>query len=657
MMHKEGVSQNARELWARFFDKYADLEAQLCVKINHPLLPDNLSSNGVLALESALLNGNWDNEVFQETDLPYYALFLHQQKKITFHQFATVMERWQTFKDYSHIKTFKILDEKGEFTEEAQTILIPQLNKHKFLKEMSASQVQELKELIATLPLSEQIFYTTVSGKFDSEGISLGHTLLKFETLIQYNKQLLHVGAGVFDAIGLVRFGINDYVRPVHRLGPQGVDDIEAGVRAGARMAALNFPDTTPYGDIHGYDDVTDLEATMHDKYHAYVMSAIPKPILHALWYMVDRIREETGSKWSKEIWTLIDCEFNFSYGDHKRNKTSPLSNEEMTKLFCTLIKVGNNDIAQSGQYASLFVGRQPAPLFILLLLDMYKHPENWKEHQIEAAFLADKFKEYYQGEIASIYSKIKDSLLLIQVLKCQLFYYLNDEMTGGYKPIFIERHFNELCDVIDNNKDAILRKLEFKQIMKPASDFVISHVIPNADNIDTLSGESRSAYVLVENKLFYVDKRKKTCEPIDVSETITGSLIEVLNVDGAVKKLTVADKKKIEELTGFSQPEEKREHCFDLNYGGKRLIESILADVMYDDYATRFPAHREKARRKYVYAITQLHFSPQEAGEYAAPFAQPKEVTVRGSSIFDNQSTSNDRDITDPQTTFGYGT
>lgn len=660
MLHREeGVLQNAKELWARFFDKYAELEAELCVKINHPLLSESSSSllyDGAMTLEMQLLKGDWNNEIFQEVDLPYYALFLVQQRKITFQQFATIMERWQTFKDFPQLKTYKIIDEKGEFTEQAQTILIPQLNKHKFLKEMNAVELQDLKALIAALPLSEQIFYTTDAGKFNSEGVSLGHTLLNLGTLNKCDDQLLHMSAGVFDAVGLVRFGIDDYIRPLHRLGMQSVDDIEIGVRAGTRMTALNFPGTTPYGNIHGYNNVCDLEATMHDKYHAYVMSSIPKSLLHAIWYMVDTIRKETGLKWSKEIWTLIDCELNYFYGNHKNNKNAPLSNEEMSKLFCTLIKIGNNDIIQLGHYASLVSGGKPGPLFILILLDMYRNPENWKNYQIEAQFLGDKFKDYYYGEMASIYPKIKDDPLPIQILKCQLFYHLNDVLEGGYKPTFILRHFNELCKVIDNHGLAILNKLEFKPIVKPASDFVIASIVPDAENIAALKGKSNSAYVLVDKELFYVDKRNKKCKSIDVNNTTIQTLLEYLKMEGEVKKLTFADKKKIEELTGFAQPEEKNEHCLNLTYAGKRSTKAILAAVLYDDYAARFPEHREKARKKYVYAITKLRYSPEEAEEYAASVAKAKEATLEDFTIFDNQASSNDGEIFEPQTTLSYG-
>lgn len=649
MFRDDKKDEAALALWRQFAEKYSALEKQLCSKIDHPLITEPLEEGQLAALKNALTLGDWTSPVFQETLLPQYALSLHLAGTITFHQFCTVMERWQTFKDFPPLHTYKLLDEAGEFTEAAKNIWLPAQNKGRILKPLDKEQQENLKVLISTLPASEQIFYTTEVGKLqDEKEDSLGNTLLRLD-LVQKEKEkegtsyLIHASAGVFDALNLVRFGIDEYVRPLHRLGAQTVDDIEAGVRAGVRMTALNFPDTVPYGDIHGYDDVTDFEATMHDKYHGLVMSAMPKRIVAAILHVVDVLREETKLKWSKEMWILIDAELTYPLASFKHKKMVGQSNEEMTKLFCTTLKAGNSSAFQVTQYGALIMGGKPTDLFILLLLDMYANPDQWAKYHIEPRFLSERFKDYYEGEMSEIYSLIKDDPLPIQVLKCQLCYYINDETHTRKQNIM--RRFKEIAAIIDANQTTILNKLVFKKTLKLASDLVSVSALPGPaeGGLESLPGKSKTTFVLTDNEFFYVNKLTGRCLPITVDAEQREKLNQLLGEGVSNRNLTLEEKNEITIITGFKQPDEKDTHLVSMTYSGKKEMKAILNAILCDDYAARYPSHREKARKKYATAIIEFRDSKTAADEYAAPYAFKESDTQSIDTLYYKPTISND--------------
>lgn len=460
--------KQAKKLWELFFEKYKNLEENACTT-----LPPNFQETPFLSdlsqsLEEAIDRVDLNNDIFSTPALPYHLRFLYESNKISFQQFCTLMERQQTFTDFPHINTFRIL-ENGEFTPEAKKFFLPTLNKSSCLKPLDENQLEELKTLISALPRSERIFYTTKAGKLENEEEdSLGNTLLSTGTnvLIKEENRLIHVSVGVFDAIGLIRFGLEEYIRPIHQFGKQNINAIEEGIRQYARKTALNHPDAVAYDNIHDFENVTPLEATIHDKFHAIVMSAMPKSLLHVIWHLIDVARNVIGHQWSKEIWTLIDCELLYCLSSHKNLKT-PLSNEKMTQVLCESLKMGNNTFMQMGQYSSLIMRREITPSFIAIILDLYQNPDKWLALQIEPQYLIGKFKEYY-AVIGEIYSLIKNDDPKIQLLKCQIYFCLLEDAKCR-DPL---TNIKKLAKIIDENQDGILKNLTLMKVKKKDDDF-----------------------------------------------------------------------------------------------------------------------------------------------------------------------------------------
>ena len=145
---------------------------------------------------------------------------MHAANKITKQQLDTILERVQTFKDYKHIKTVSILDEHGQFTREAQTILFPSLFGGIAYNNLTNKQLKNFKLLIEKLPKSEQIFYTTAGGD-QLANLPFIRSFLDFQAILidpTNNKNLVHLSKGVEDALNQVRFG-KDCVTRVSTLG------------------------------------------------------------------------------------------------------------------------------------------------------------------------------------------------------------------------------------------------------------------------------------------------------------------------------------------------------------------------------------------------------------------------------------------------------
>lgn len=462
MFSQSVTTGSAIELWRLFSQKYEALEQTIASKVLHVLtVPVDLETRS--QLKEVLAKGDWNHSIFSHENTPYAALSLYQAQEITYHQLCTLLERRQILEDFPLINTYPILDENNEFTQEARQFLLAALYQSNQLKNLTSEQEYQLKKLVAALPLSERYFYTTSIGKFnDKDDNSLGKSIIESGDVCALIKdtcaqQLVHTSTGFFDAFGLTKFGLNEYTRPLYQLGVQGIDDIEKGVKSFVRFAALNFPGTASYkGNIHNYDKLTFLEVTAHDKYHAMLMSAVPKPIVHAFWHIIDVLRNTTGNKWSKEIWTFVDCEIIFCISHYMSRSLNKLSDKEMTDLFCNGIRLANGEISE--KYCSLVLKNEITPAFISIILDMHKHPEIWAEYQINPLYFTDKFREYYDT-LGEIYSFIKDDDSSLQVFKCQL--YFTHKFFDNENVI----NFNELLDVMNQNKETFWNQVALKKV------------------------------------------------------------------------------------------------------------------------------------------------------------------------------------------------
>lgn len=463
----------------------------------------NLQDTKLKQLETAMREGDWGNAIFQDEQLHFLAFTLCQSKRITQQQLYTILERAEVTKDFQLQETYPILDENGQFTTHAEEILLPQLSRQKpepYPSQglLTDAERESFRLLIAQLPKSEQVFYTTDRGRYaksDSEKPEkgyLGEALAQLDAAYIGEKYITHLSFGVRDAMGIARYGADEYIRAIPRLGIQAIDDIEYAVRHKVRPAAIAYPGTVPYPEnIHDYPEVIDYEATTHDFGHSIIMSTIPKYMLAGIHRFIDISRETLGYKWSKEIWTWTDCDFLYllKHAEERRQATQPGTSLEIkTQLFCQLLNDGTISAPTSRGYVS-----EMNPVGIGIFLDMIKNKEAWLKLNINPDSLIAPFKDSYE-KIKTFYEKYhtqlenNDSKLNIFIFQC-LFILKNKNAEALFEP---------LLAYINHNKEEISKKIKFKKVMKKEAD--------PPESVNTIYAEFDSGkltYDLMKDKLF----------------------------------------------------------------------------------------------------------------------------------------------------------
>lgn len=220
---------------------------------NSNLTINNRNYNAKLnTLLLALNQCDWYNKIYCDKQVTELSLSLYNANKISYQQLSSVLERPQikTAKD-AHF--YSILDQKGEFTKEAQAILLPEFRNTYFLIAPTEEQLKEFKLLISTLPKSEQFFYCLPSIQqgsiskrrslppdlppdkdmnaaigedaqftaFSPPRGSISHGRFKSSSKPRTpidSFDIIRLTAGARDALGLVRFGLDNYVPTESRL-------------------------------------------------------------------------------------------------------------------------------------------------------------------------------------------------------------------------------------------------------------------------------------------------------------------------------------------------------------------------------------------------------------------------------------------------------
>ncbi|STX27998.1 Uncharacterised protein [Legionella beliardensis] len=259
-------------------------------------------------LEEALETRNWDADILKNEGYIYEAMTLFNSGKISQQQMYTLLDRYQLIHDkasnYQISQTYDILNEEGSFTEQAEKTLLPAISK--FIN--TDEHKESFRLLIKTLPASEQIFYTSSTGKnVPSSKEFFSSILLEADVLyLTKNNEFLFLSAGAYDAANIAAYGVNEYIRFMRKLGELNVGDIEEGIKFHARYGATSYPGSPSY-KVHGNETTTAMEATEHDKFHSSIMSRVPNNILYAFEHMKTIARTSLNMRWSKEIWEWTD--------------------------------------------------------------------------------------------------------------------------------------------------------------------------------------------------------------------------------------------------------------------------------------------------------------------------------------------------------------
>ncbi len=103
-----------------------------------------------------------------------------------------------------------------------------------------------------------------------------------------------------------------------------------------------------------------------------------------------------------------------------------------------------NNKLLVQGKGAFLFIKDTPTPAGIIVLLDMIKNPQNWKNRRIHPEYLTGKVKQFYES-VKQIYPFLEKDPLNIQIFKMQLYFALlsENEINPG-KALEKFKQFNE---------------------------------------------------------------------------------------------------------------------------------------------------------------------------------------------------------------------
>lgn len=448
-------------------------------------------------LLAAIHEANWEAAIFQDAFLPEIALSLFAAEKISQQQIYTILERAQTAKNYPILSTFRIFDKQGEFTEEAKDIFFSALASTKYLRKLNQQQTNKFKYLIQALPLSEQVFYMTERGslKQDYPYDAYYHNFYTIDGLLANKDMTIHLTCGLRDALGLVRFNDN-YFRTMPRFGKHPKEGIEKGTYKKIRYAALWYPGTIPYDDIHGHENVTGLVALAHDVVHAYSLSVIPPQMHQAFDRLITIVRHYTGYPWTREIWEYVDREFLFLFHHNKSLQATfeRLLDENGIKqnqaniaiilntiLFSETLMHGSLQTAESPLTGGFITKIQKSSvkdlkktikikeakwditlIGIQVYLDMLANKEDWLKIKIDPEYLTYPLKEHYTL-IKTIYADIKNDSNKIQQFKSFLYVKLTLSQQENSFPLF--------CQLINKNNEKIEKQLAFKKITKKMSE------------------------------------------------------------------------------------------------------------------------------------------------------------------------------------------
>ncbi|WP_019216434.1 hypothetical protein [Legionella tunisiensis] len=263
-------------------------------------------------------------------------------------------EQGQEFKSVQPYITsiYRILDDQGQFTEEAKQHFLPILERGEsqgsstYMRPIKDDEsYEELRKFISELPPSEQIFYSVAFP--NNPGLTynvVGEKAIakvKDEYGPMSKRDNKRVGApfiipacGVRNAIGILRYGVDEYIPVIPQFGIKSMTDIEKGMRVyHGRMGYLYYPHTSDPGAVHGSPKDPYIGVFAHDIYHSDVVSSLPGYAKQGLLKFADLIRAKTNIEWSDETWIWIDADFRY----FKTKGFDPKSANPMAH-FCSML-------------------------------------------------------------------------------------------------------------------------------------------------------------------------------------------------------------------------------------------------------------------------------------------------------------------------------
>ncbi|ASQ45596.1 hypothetical protein [Legionella clemsonensis] len=476
-------------------------------------IPDHfkLTQEGLEQVYQAIQRGNFEDAALTREDHTFYALWLFKQNRITRQQMATLLARDQIPREYPLVKTFKILDDNGEFTKEAVKLWLPVIKSDAFGGKFTDWHLERLRLLIQAAPKSEQIFYLSEPNPniISSQKRELGNALQInhswHRTLYQGKLYDLHMSFGVLEGIQIATSGISGAAASRAKLGKVGIDAVKEGVEFYYRPTAISMRNSgieaTTKG-IHGYAESLMPAVSAHDVFHSRLHNTI-KPEFHMMLnHMHQIIHQHTNQKWSKTMWELVDREFHaFQY--QSINLDSP---KEAARHFLRMLTGGNAIFLFHNNVDSALSDDGFA-----IVLNMVNESEIWKKlYKIDIEFLGDPYKAQIR-KVKHFKEVIGNASLRPEILTLKYRFF----------SVLTVKEFNLVNRVIDSLGEQLVNSADQKLVFG-------KYAIDKIKNLTTL-------------KFKTIDK------DIVVNERSVRQLIPILANRQLASKLGVSDQQEVE--------------------------------------------------------------------------------------------------------------
>ncbi len=248
------------------------------------LIADNKDVK-IQMLHEALESQNWDHEIFQDENYPYYALEAvgleeGDKHKLSRGQFATLMSFWKTSQDFQ-VRSIPLFNTNGSINEEARKIIKQTLRlaSQDPIYFLSDEQIEQFFEEMSKLPKSEQQFF--IVPKIESKEVTALKVIYELGINIFAHFFEKSQEKRMIPSFGMMQAYLNvkyeqDAVEMMPFIGLSSIDDIRENGLKGERDFAIHFPGVSLPEKA---DDVQALgfDFSYHDFYHSLVASSAPR--------------------------------------------------------------------------------------------------------------------------------------------------------------------------------------------------------------------------------------------------------------------------------------------------------------------------------------------------------------------------------------------
>lgn len=350
----------------------------------------------------------------------------------------------ETAQVYGNFIAYPILNEEGELSLDAEKYLKHYLYTPFSRKPLSPAQMVTFKKLVLALPLSERYFFI-FQQKLDENGSSpalhsllreqlsdVGPSIIRFlnlssreieeedlEKLYSYDNPdldrllrevtsknhpiqlgyegILKLSYGGENALGLARFDIDNWVALIPRLGTQTIEDVDyygmrkSRVTVSGESRLLGFAESKE--KVHGVKTVFP-DSMAHDEYHRKAKALIGDNVDRGIERIIQQARKVFRYKWSKDLWILRDCDFGAGLQTMACGELGAGTTEEVTRLFANTLmedylynQLENCTPELSEKLTTIMFdeNKQPRQLALMIVIDLVRNPEIWKNFQITA--------------------------------------------------------------------------------------------------------------------------------------------------------------------------------------------------------------------------------------------------------------------------------